>query len=146
MDKKAEHTFMVNTEPGFMEILPSIENYKCSMDSKNRSDDELIDQAASLEFNSSSDKSRHQIASSVDDCDSSLFCCLNEKSKLLMKTKEKSSQRVQQDAEVDLSDRNILPEEAQIKVPQTSSSPSIEVQHELDVMYPTEDKAATLSL
>jgi hypothetical protein len=146
LDKKAEHTFMVNTEPGFMEILPSIENYKCSMDSKNRSDDELIDQAASLEFNSSSDKSRHQIASSVDDCDSSLFCCLNEKSKLLMKTKEKSSQRVQQDAEVDLSDRNILPEEAQIKVPQTSSSPSIEVQHELDVMYPTEDKAATLSL
>ncbi|XP_011004586.1 PREDICTED: uncharacterized protein LOC105111049 isoform X2 [Populus euphratica] len=146
MDKNAEHTFMVNTEPGFMEILPSIENYKCSMDSKNRSGDELIDQAASLEFNSSSDKSRHHIASSADNCDSSSFCCLNEKSKLLMKTKEKSSQRVQQDAEVDLSDRNILPEEAQIKVPQTSSSPSIEVQHELDVMYPTEDKAATLSL
>ncbi|KAJ6682048.1 hypothetical protein OIU74_020319 [Salix koriyanagi] len=145
VDKKAEHAFMVDTEPAFTETLPPIENYKCSMYSKNRNDGVLIDQSASLEFNSSSDKSRHHIASSVDNSDSSSFCSLN-KFKLSMKTKEKSSQRVQHDAEVDLSDRNILLEEAQINVPQTSSSLSIEMQHELDVLYPTEDKAATLSL
>ncbi|KAJ6736685.1 hypothetical protein OIU85_018816 [Salix viminalis] len=145
VDKKAEHAFMVDTEPAFTETLPPIENYKCSMYSKNRNDGVLIDQSASLEFNSSSDKSRHHIASSVDNSDSSSFCSLN-KFKLSMKTKEKSSQRVQHDAEVDLSDRNILLEEAQINVPQSSSSLSIEMQHELDVLYPTEDKAATLSL
>ncbi|KAG5245645.1 Serine-rich adhesin for platelet [Salix suchowensis] len=143
VDKKAEHAFMVDTEPAFTETLPPIENYICSMYSKNRNDGVLIDQSASLEFNSSSDKSRHHIASSVDNSDSSSFCSLN---KLSMKTKEKSSQRVQHDAEVDLSDRNILLEEAQINVPQTSSSLSIEMQHELDVLYPTEDKVATLSL
>ncbi|KAF9682337.1 hypothetical protein SADUNF_Sadunf05G0098600 [Salix dunnii] len=146
VDKKAEHAFMVDTEPAFTEILPPIENYKCSMYSKNRSDDELIDQSASLEFNSSSDKSRHHIASSVDNNDPSSFCSLTEKSKLSMKTKKKSSQRVRHDAEVDLSDRNILLEETQINVPQTSSSLRIEMQHELDVIYPTEEKAATLSL
>ncbi|KAJ6413068.1 hypothetical protein OIU84_005972 [Salix udensis] len=126
-------------------LCHQLKTTKCSMYSKNRNDDVLIDQSASLEFNSSPDKSRHQIASSVDNSDSSSFCSLN-KLKLSMKTKEKSSQRVQHDAEVDLSDRNILLEEAQINVPQTSSSLSIEMQHEMDVLYPTEDKAAALSL
>ncbi|CAK7339451.1 unnamed protein product [Dovyalis caffra] len=146
VDKNAEHAFMVDREPGFIETLPAVENRKCSMDGKNRRDGKMIDEATSLEPNSFSVKSRHQISSPADNCDSKLFCSLNEKSKSLVRKKEKPIRRIQQGAEADISNSNILPEEAQIKVPETSSGISKELQHELNVMYPTEDEDATLSL